>query len=206
MKKFNNMCWSVLFNAKAHITKRDELIWWKAWGIRVVSVLFALIVCGIVTISLTDLNPIEMYVTMINGAVGTPRLTWNLLQNTAILLCVSIAVTPAFKMKFWNIGAEGQILIGGLATATCMIFLGEHIPNGLLIPIMLIASLISGAIWGFVPAYFKTRFNSNETLFTLMMNYVAIQIVAYHKHRIEFCKPGYHYRSKASSARGITFK
>ena len=177
MKKLDNLCLSALMGAGAHITKRDSIVWWRAWAIRVVSVFFALIVCGFVTVSLTDLNPIEMYITMVEGAIGTPRLTWNLLQNTAILLCVALAVTPAFKMKFWNIGGEGQILIGGLATATCMIFLGEKLPSAVLIPIMFIASIVSGAIWGFVPAYFKTRFNSNETLFTLMMNYVAIHIL-----------------------------
>ncbi len=162
-----------------HIAKRDDLVWWKGWIVRVLSVLGALIVCGIITVLLTDLNPIQVYVTMIEGAVGTPRLTWNLLQNTVLLLCVALAVTPAFKMRFWNIGAEGQILIGGLATATCMIFLGGKIPNGVLILIMLVASVAAGALWGLVPAYFKSRFNSNETLFTLMMNYIAIQLVAY---------------------------
>ncbi len=179
MKKFNNLSMSALTGVMGHIIKRDEIAWWKAWGIRIISVILALIVCGFVTVSLTDLNPLEMYVTMIEGAVGTPRLAWNLFQNTAILLCVALAVTPAFKMKFWNIGAEGQILIGGLATATCMIYLGGKLADPVLIPIMFIISIVAGAIWGFVPAYFKTRFNSNETLFTLMMNYVAIQIVAY---------------------------
>ncbi len=179
MKKLNNFCINTFFGASSHIIKRDDIVWWKAWGIRVISVVLALIVCGIVTVSLTDLNPIEMYVTMVEGAVGTSRLTWNLVQNTAILLCVSLAVTPAFKMKFWNIGAEGQVLIGGLATATCMIYLGEKLPPFILIPIMFVVAVIAGALWGLVPAYFKTKFNSNETLFTLMMNYVAIQIVAY---------------------------
>lgn len=162
-----------------HVIKRDDIVWWKAWLIRIVAVIFALIVSGIVTILLTGINPVDMYVSMIDGAIGTPRLTWNLLQNTAILLCISLAVTPAFKMKFWNIGAEGQVLIGGLATASCMIFFGEKLPTSILILIMLVTSIISGALWGLVPAYFKTRFNSNETLFTLMMNYVAIQLVAY---------------------------
>ena len=174
MKKLNNLSVTAVTGVMGHIVKRDEIKWWKAWLIRIVSVFLALIVCGIVTVSLTDLNPVEMYVTMIKGAVGTPRLLWNLLQNTAILLCVALAVTPAFKMKFWNIGAEGQILIGGLSTATCMIFLGEKLPAAVLIPVMFIVSIVSGALWGLVPAYFKTRFNSNETLFTLMMNYVAI--------------------------------
>ena len=180
MKKINKLYFSALSGSLGHIIKRDDINWWQSWIIRIISVLLALIVCGFVTVSLTDLNPIEMYITMIEGAIGTPRLTWNLFQNTAILLCVALAVTPAFKMKFWNIGAEGQILIGGFATACCMIFFGEKIPAPILIPIMLILSIIAGSIWGLVPAFFKTRFNSNETLFTLMMNYVAIQIVAYY--------------------------
>ncbi len=179
MSKIDKFVLTTFGNSLGHIIKRDDIVWWKAWIIRIISVLLALIVCGFVTISLTDLNPLEMYKTMVEGAIGTPRLAWNLLQNTAILLCVSLAVTPAFKMKFWNIGGEGQILIGGLATATCMIFLGEKLPSPVLIPIMFIASIVSASIWGLIPAYFKTRFNSNETLFTLMMNYVAIQIVAY---------------------------
>lgn len=179
MKSANNLMWKTLAAPPCHIAKRDDIVWWRAWLIRVISVLMALVVCGIITIALTKLNPVEMYLTMIEGAVGTSRLVWNLFQNTALLLCVSLAVTPAFKMRFWNIGAEGQILIGGLATATCMIFLGEKLPTPLLILVMLITSIVAGAVWGLVPAYFKTRFNSNETLFTLMMNYIAIQIVAY---------------------------
>lgn len=179
MSKIDKFVLTTFGNSLGHIIKRDDIVWWKAWIIRIISVLLALVVCGFVTISLTDLNPLEMYITMVDGAIGTPRLAWNLLQNTAILLCVSLAVTPAFKMKFWNIGGEGQILIGGLATATCMIFLGGKLPSPVLIPIMFIASVVSASIWGLIPAYFKTRFNSNETLFTLMMNYVAIQIVAY---------------------------
>ncbi len=179
MNKFANNFWKLLQHSPFHIAKRDDIVWWKAWGIRVISIILALIVCGILTVSLTKLNPLDVYITLAKGAVGTPRLVWNLLQNTAILLCVSIAVTPAFKMRFWNIGAEGQILIGGLATAVCMIFLGETVPKPLLIPVMFVAAVIAGALWGIIPALFKARFNSNETLFTLMMNYIAIQIVAY---------------------------
>ncbi len=179
MNKASNSVLKLMYNSPFHIAKRDGMIWWKAWLVRVISVIAALIVCGIITVALTNLNPIGVYVTMVKGAVETPRLVWNLIQNTAILLCISLAVTPAFKMKFWNIGAEGQVLIGGLATATCMIYLGEVLPKPLLILVMLVASIVLGALWGFIPAVFKARFNSNETLFTLMMNYIAIQIVAY---------------------------
>ena len=132
-----------------------------------------------VTSLTTGENPLQVYSTMIYGAVGTPRKIWILGQNIALLLCVSLAVTPAFRMRFWNIGAEGQVLIGCLATAACMICLGGKIPNGLLIVIMIVASVAAGALWGFLPGIFKAKWNTNETLFTLMMNYVAIQLVEY---------------------------
>lgn len=162
-----------------HITKKPSPKWYVAWGIRVAAVVVALILCAVVTMALTHKDPIKVYSTMLNGAFGTPRRIWNLLQGIAMLLCVSLAVTPAFKMRFWNIGAEGQVLVGGLATAACMILLGDKIPNALLIVVMLISSVAAGAIWGLIPAVFKAKWNTNETLFTLMMNYVGTQLVAY---------------------------
>ena len=99
-----------------HIAKRDSVIWWKAWLIRLAAIAAALIVAALVTVFLTGENPIGVYATMIDGAIGSERRIWSLLQELAMLLCISLAVTPAFKMKFWNIGAEGQVLIGGLAT------------------------------------------------------------------------------------------
>ncbi len=164
---------------KIHVVKRDEVSQPKAWAIRIIAVLIALIVCGVLTLFMTGENPFSVYATMFDGAFGTPRRIWNLFQSLAMLLCVSLAVTPAFKMRFWNIGAEGQVLIGGLATAACMILLGGKIPNALLILIMIVASIAAGGIWAVIPAVFKARFNTNETLFTLMMNYVAIQLVSY---------------------------
>ena len=179
MKKMNNLFWKSLASNPFHIAKRDDIVWWQAWIIRVVAVFFALIVCGVITVALTDINPMDLYASMIEGTIGTERRVWNLLQNVAILLCISLAVTPAFKMKFWNIGAEGQVLAGGFATACCMMFFGEMLSTPVLICVMLVMSIVVGALWALVPAFFKTRFNSNETLFTLMMNYIAIQIVAY---------------------------
>ena len=123
-----------------HIVKRDALPWQKTWLIRVGAIAAALIVCALLTVFLTHENPISVYATMFKGAFGTTRRVWNLFQSLAILLCISLAVTPAFKMRFWNIGAEGQVLIGGLATAACMICLGGKIPNALLIVVMIIAA------------------------------------------------------------------
>lgn len=162
-----------------HIVKRDALPWYTAWGVRIGAILLAIIVCGLLTLFLTGENPFSVYGTMIKGVFGSERRIWNTLQSLAMLLCVSLAVTPAFKMRFWNIGAEGQVLVGGLATAACMILLGGKVPNALLILIMIAASIIAGVIWAVLPAVFKAKFNTNETLFTLMMNYVAIQLVSY---------------------------
>ncbi len=162
-----------------HLSKRKELPWFAAWGIRIAAIVLALVVCGFVTTAMTGENPIAIYKTMWDGAFGTSRRIWNLLQNLSLLLCVSLAVTPAFRMKFWNVGGEGQVLMGGLATAACMILLGDKVPNYILIPIMTVAALAAGGIWGAIPAFFKAKWNTNETLFTLMMNYVATQLVAF---------------------------
>lgn len=162
-----------------HITKRKALPWQTSLMIRICAIVASLILCGILTTVLTGLNPLKVYGSMFVGAFGTPRRIWTLGQEIAMLLAVALALTPAFKMKFWNLGGEGQILIGGLATAACMILLGEKLPGPVLIPLMIVSAIAAGAIWAVIPAIFKARWNTNETLFTLMMNYVAIQLVAY---------------------------
>ncbi len=162
-----------------HIVKRSPQPWYIGLGVRAAAVVLALIVAGIIITLLTDKNPLAIYASMIDGAFGMDIRVWSLLQDVAILLCISLAVTPAFKMRFWNCGAEGQVLVGGLATVTVMMFLGDKLPLPLLIVIMTVASILAGIIWAVIPAVFKAQWNTNETLFTLMMNYVAIQLVSY---------------------------
>ena len=162
-----------------HISKRDALPWYQAMLIRGGAIVLALIVCALVTMLLTGENPISIYGTIFYGAFGTARKSWVTFQNLAVLLGISLAVTPAFKMRFWNIGAEGQVLIGCLATAACMIVLGDKLSNGVLILVMLVAAIAAGALWGFLPSFFKAKWNTNETLFTLMMNYIATQLAAF---------------------------
>ena len=162
-----------------HVVKRVAMPWYRSMGIRVAAILLALILCAVITTITTGINPIQVYESIFTGAFGTVRKTWVTLQNTAILLLIALALTPAFKMKFWNIGGEGQVLMGGLAAAACMICLADKLPNVLLIVCMIIASIAAGAIWGFSPAFFKTKWNTNETLSTLMMNYIATQLVAF---------------------------
>ena len=163
----------------AHIVKRAALPWYRVWGIRLLAIVAALLVCALVTTVTTGENPVSVYAAMIKGAFGTARKSWITFQNVAILLCISLAVTPAFRMRFWNIGAEGQTLAGCLATAAVMICLSDKMSNSMLIVTMTVAAVAAGALWGFIPAFFKARWNTNETLFTLMMNYVATQLVAY---------------------------
>lgn len=164
-----------------HISKRDpaSIKWHFGVLVRVIAVLSALVVAGVLITMLSDKNPVQIYIEMFKGVFGTERRIWNTLQDLAILLCISLAVTPAFKMRFWNCGAEGQVLVGGLATISVMLFLGDKMPLPLLILVMIVASVSAGIIWAVIPAIFKALWNTNETLFTLMMNYVAIQIVAW---------------------------
>ena len=162
-----------------HISKRDTLPLPKALLIRGGILVLALVFCGLITTLLTGQDPIAVYRTILKGAFGSPRRIGVTFRNVAVLLGISLAVTPAFKMRFWNIGAEGQTMIGCLATTTCMILLGGKVPHALLIVISLAAALLAGAIWGFLPAFFKAKWNTNETLFTLMMNYIAMQLASY---------------------------
>ncbi len=162
-----------------HIVKREPLSWYGALGVRAAAVVLALLLSAIVITILTQKNPLEVYKAMLDGAFGSGSRIWNLLQNLAMLLCVSLAVTPAFKMKFWNIGAEGQVLVGGLATIAVMMFCGDKMPLPVLLIVMIIASISAGIIWAILPAISKALWNTNETLFTLMMNYIAIQLVAF---------------------------
>jgi simple sugar transport system permease protein len=170
-------------NAKSdpfiRIVKRDAIPMWKAWGIRLLALALALVVCAAVIYSMVKLNPLRVYAAMWEGAFGTTKRTWVTARDTVMLLCIGVGLAPAFKMRFWNIGAEGQVLVGGIATAACMIYLGNTLPTGVLLLVMFAAAVLAGAVWGVIPAFFKARWNTNETLFTLMMNYVAIQFTSF---------------------------
>lgn len=161
------------------ISKRGAVSRKRNIAIRLAAIVLAIIVCAIITMATTGTDPLAVFSAFINGSFGSERKLWIFLQDTAILLIISLAVTPAFKMHCWNLGAEGQVLAGAMAAAACMVLLGDTMSNGALIACMVIASVVTGALWAGIPAFFKAKFNTNETLFTLMMNYVATQIVAY---------------------------
>ena len=162
-----------------HVVKREPLPIAKAMLIRVAAVVVALLFCALFSILLIKANPVEFLSTLFEGNFGSPRRIWKFAKDTAVLLCIAVAITPAFRMRFWNIGAEGQTLIGALASVAVVVYLGDKLPNSVLLVLMLVASVIAGAVWGALPAIFKAKWNTNETLFTLMMNYAATGLVAY---------------------------
>ena len=125
------------------------------------------------------MNPLKVYAAMFDGAFGTNKRVWVTIRDMMMLLCIAVGLAPSFRMRFWNIGAEGQVLMGGCAAAACMIYLGKYLSTVPLLLVMIILSIVAGGIWGLIPAIFKAKKNTNETLFTLMMNYIAIQITAY---------------------------
>lgn len=168
-----------------HVVKRDDMPNWKAWIIRLITIVIAFFLVGLFSMIVTEKSFGATYEIMFSGVFGRlfegrTTMLWKYLQEIAILLCLALALTPAFKMKFWNCGAEGQALMGGLASIYCMINFGDTLSYGTLIVVIVITSILAGAIWGVIPAIFKALFNTNETLFTLMMNYIATQIIAYY--------------------------
>ena len=161
------------------IAKREGTTMPQKIAVRAIAILLALVVDALFIYFVTGLNPLAVYGVMWGGTFANmTRFSW-MLRDLSILLCVGIALAPAFKMRFWNCGGEGQILIGGLIAALVMVYQGNNLPTPVLFAAMTIGSMAAGALWGFVPAWFKSRWGTNETLFTLMMNYVATQLVAY---------------------------
>ena len=168
-----------------HLAKRTNVNPLRATLIRIAAIVLGLVACGLVAFLLIEKlnqNPGKIgdfYNCFIKGSFSTERKLWKFLKNMAVLQCISLAVTPAFRMRFWNIGAEGQTLMGVLGAITMAFYFGGKVPEWQLLIMMFIAALIYGAVWAVIPALFKAKWNTNETLFTLMMNYVATQLASF---------------------------
>jgi simple sugar transport system permease protein len=162
-----------------HIIKRTSVTWKFALAVRAACILLAFLFMAVLITILAKQNPLVLFRSMFDGLFGNSLRIWILFSDTAILLGISLALTPAFKMKFWNCGGEGQVLVGSLVSAMLMLFVGDSVPFPILIILMLALSILAGSIWGLVPSLFKAKWNTNETLFTLMMNYIALQIVMF---------------------------
>ena len=160
------------------LAKRDDLGTGVSWAIRIASILVALLIFAVLIIAV-GYDPISVYVAMIGGALGDGLAIQQTIKIMIPLLGAALAIAPAFKMKFWNIGVEGQITMGAIFATYFALTFKDSWPAWLMLPVMCIAGAIGGGLWGLIPAVFRARWGTNETLFTLMLNYIAIGIVKY---------------------------
>jgi len=160
------------------MVKRDSMPRGKSILVRVIAVLGALLTGALIILALGH-NPIAVYANMIEGSVGSPLVLIETIRIAIPLLITSLGIGLAFKMRFWNIGAEGQILVGAMAASYFALFQFQNIPRVPLLLIMAVVGTLAGGLWGLLPALFKAKWNTNETLFTLMLNYVALAFLSY---------------------------
>ncbi|MDO4197375.1 MAG: ABC transporter permease [Erysipelotrichaceae bacterium] len=160
------------------ISKRENMSIAGMLAVRIGAFVLAIVLGGLIFACLGT-NPIEAYMQMINGSLGKASGIRQVVKIAVPLLTVALALAPCFKMKYWNIGAEGQITIGAICCSYFALYWYDKLPSFVLLIVMAIAAILGGGIWALIPALFKSRYNTNETLFTLMMNYIAIGIAAW---------------------------
>jgi simple sugar transport system permease protein len=146
--------------------------------IPVVSFLLALAFNAILLL-IFGIDPIQAYTVMLKGSLGSPYALSETMVKAIPLMLTGLGVSIAFHMHFWNIGAEGQLAMGGIAAAFAALFLQDAIPPAFMLPAMFILGIAAGAIWGLIPAALKSLLGVNEILTTLMMNYIAILTVEF---------------------------
>jgi len=166
------------------LAKRDAMEPWKRWLIRLASIALALAMGGVI---MAAVIPAEnggflqraagAYQTMLDGALGKKNAVRQTVKNFIPLLGAALAIAPCFKMRFWNIGAEGQITAGAVCATYFALFWADRLPRLPLLLVMAAAAALGGGLWALIPAFFKARWGTNETLFTLMMNYIVIGFV-----------------------------
>ena len=165
-------------NRFIRISKRDELPTSKRVLIMLVAILLSIVCAGIILLAF-GLSPIDVFAQMIIGSFGTPLRIQSTLTKAIPLIIASLGIIIAFKMKFWNIGAEGQITMGATGATFVALNMAPTTSPFIALPLMALAAILCGGIWALIPAIFKAKWNINETIFTLMMNYVAIKFVMY---------------------------
>lgn len=161
-----------------NIVKRVEMTRSQTFLLNLGAVLIAIVAGGIL-IACIAINPLAFYGTVIAGCFRSALSIKSLIRIIVPLLIASLGVIPAFRMKFWNIGGEGQFIMGAVFASAIALFFPTDFPHWLLLILMALAGIIGGGVWGVIPAFFKCRFGTNETLLTLMLNYVALYVIQY---------------------------
>ncbi len=157
--------------------KRAELPKQQIAKLRILALFLSLIAGGLFLLCLKQ-NPFLIYGTIISGAFRSGMAIRATIKFMIPLFIASLGVTIAFKMLFWNIGAEGQIIMGGIFASYFALFHSDW-PRAVLLIVMFLAGILGGGLWGLIPAFFKSKYNTNETLFTLMLNYIALYIISF---------------------------
>ena len=160
------------------LAKRDGMSAGQVWGIRIGSFVVAILIGALIFLVMGS-NPLAAYGTIVSGSLGKSTAIRQTVRIAIPLLGTALAIAPCFKMRFWNIGAEGQITAGAVAASYFALFWHDKLPSAALILVMAVAGAVAGGIWALIPAFFKAKWGTNETLFTLMMNYVATQLVSF---------------------------
>ena len=173
------------------VVKRSHIAKQKAMLFRLLALLGALL-AGALLVALLGYDPIQMYSDMLSGAIGKTFIgvtkkgvlafstsSQATIKIAALLLITALGLTMAFKMRFWNIGGEGQILVGAICCSYIAVHYGDTWPQWLLLVTMFLAGCIGGGLYGLLPAIFKAKWGTNETLFTLMLNYIALHFITY---------------------------
>lgn len=159
------------------IVKRKKIPTGEKLRIQLFSIILAFAFAS-VFILMTKNNPVSVYFSMFEGAFSTTFRFKETIINAIPLLITALGISLAFKMKFWNIGAEGQIIMGAFGASYFAIFHGD-LPSTVLIPLMFLAGATCGGLWAVIPGFFRAYFKTNETIFTLLMNYIALNLITY---------------------------
>lgn len=159
------------------ITKRSEITKALSLAIRIIAIIAALF-CSALLIFILKQNPIEVYTAMIKGAFGSAYRLRETIIKAIPLIITSLGISIAFRMQFWNIGAEGQIAMGAFLSSFFALKL-PFLSKPLLLLLMMIGGIIGGGVWALIPAFFKAKWGTNETIVTLMMNYIALKWITF---------------------------
>jgi ABC-type uncharacterized transport system permease subunit len=159
------------------MAKRGRMSKSKSTSIRLLAILLALATSAIFIMAL-ELNPLEVYKSLLKGAFGSTYRIREVMVNATALIITSLGIAIAFKMQFWNIGGEGQIIMGAFF-ASYLALNYPDAPRPLLLTLMIAAGMLGGGLWALIPAYFRAKWRTNETIITLMMNYIALKWVMY---------------------------
>ncbi len=169
------------------IVKRDNLSNVKIFSYYLLAIIAAMVAGGLLVASM-GVNPILYYKSVITGCFENAIYFKGFIRIVIPLTITSLGIAFAFKMKFWNIGANGQFVMGAIAANTVGLLVGNSFPQWLTLLLMLIGGAIGGAIWGAIPAFLKIKWNTNETLLTLMLNYIAYYLLTYLKNTMFYRK------------------